>query len=61
MNKKIFIACDTNKISTVKKIIDSTRTNKAKYWLQIWLRILELKKWQIFYIQNLIIKLFLQT
>ena len=26
--KKIFIACDTNKISTVKKIITQTRTSK---------------------------------
>jgi len=40
MNKKIFIACDTNKISTVKKIINSTRTNKInigyKFGLEFW-------------------------
>ena len=40
MNKKIFIACDTNKISTVKKIIDSTRTKKLnigyKFGLEFW-------------------------
>ncbi len=28
MKKSIFIACDTNKISSVKKIIASTQTNK---------------------------------
>ena len=28
MKKKIFIACDTNKISEVKKIITQTKTNK---------------------------------
>ena len=40
MNKKIFIACDTNKISTAKKIINSTRTNKVnigyKFGLEFW-------------------------
>ncbi len=40
MNKKIFIACDTNKISTAKKIINSTRTNKInigyKFGLEFW-------------------------
>ena len=40
MNKRIFIACDTNKISTVKKIINSTRTNKInigyKFGLEFW-------------------------
>ena len=30
MNKKIFIACDTNKISVAKKIIKNTNTNKLK-------------------------------
>ena len=30
MNKKIFIACDTNKIKTVKKIIKETQTNRIK-------------------------------
>ena len=28
--KKIFIACDTNSISKVKKIIKDTQTNKLK-------------------------------
>ena len=40
MNKRIFIACDTNKISTAKKIINSTRTNKVnigyKFGLEFW-------------------------
>ena len=40
MNKIIFIACDTNKISTAKKIINSTRTNKInigyKFGLEFW-------------------------
>ena len=40
MNKRIFIACDTNKISTAKKIINSTRTNKInigyKFGLGFW-------------------------
>ena len=40
MNKKIFIACDTNKISTAKKIINSTKTNKInigyKFGLEFW-------------------------
>ena len=30
MNKKIFIACDTKKISVVKKIIQNTNTNKLR-------------------------------
>ena len=30
MSKKIFIACDTNKIKTVKKIIKETQTNRIK-------------------------------
>ena len=40
MNKRIFIACDTNKISTAKKIINSTRTKKVnigyKFGLEFW-------------------------
>ena len=40
MNKKIFIACDTNKISTAKKSINSRRTNKInigyKFGLEFW-------------------------
>ena len=39
-NKKIFIACDTNKISKVKKIIKNTKTNKLKiaykFGLEFW-------------------------
>ena len=30
MNKKIFIACDTNKNSITRKIIKNTQTNKLK-------------------------------
>ena len=33
MNKKIFIAVDTNKISKAAKIIKETQTNKIKNWL----------------------------
>ncbi len=40
MNKRIFIACDTIKISTANKIINSTRTNKInigyKFGLEFW-------------------------
>ena len=30
MSKNIFIACDTNKIKTAKKIIKETQTNRIK-------------------------------
>ena len=40
IEKKIFIACDTNKISKVKKIIKNTKTNKLKiaykFGLEFW-------------------------
>lgn len=40
IKKKIFIACDTNKISKVKKIIKNTKTNKLKiaykFGLEFW-------------------------
>ncbi len=40
IKKKIFIACDTNKISKVKKIIKNTKTNKIKiaykFGLEFW-------------------------
>ena len=30
MKNKIFVACDTNKVKTVKKIINLTKTRKIK-------------------------------
>ncbi len=40
IKKKIFIACDTNKISKIKKIINDTKTNKLKisykFGLEFW-------------------------
>ena len=29
-NKSVFVACDTSKISKIKKIINNTKTNKLK-------------------------------
>ena len=37
--KKLFIACDTSKISKVKKILKYTKKKQIKNWLQIWFRI----------------------
>jgi len=40
INKKIFIACDSNKISKINKIISQTKTNKLKifykFGLEFW-------------------------
>ena len=60
MNKRIFIACDTNKISTAKKIINSTRTNKINIGYKFGLEFWNSKMADLLY-QNLKIKLFLQT
>ena len=40
---KIFIACDTNKISKVKKIISETRTNKLDIGYKFGLEFLNSK------------------
>ena len=37
MKKNIFISCDTNKISEVKKIINQSRTNKLNIGYKFWL------------------------
>ena len=41
---KIFIACDTNKISKVKKIIALTKTNKIKVGYKFGLEFMNSKK-----------------
>jgi len=43
MNKKIFIACDTNNISKVKKIIKLTQTKKLKIGYKFGLEFLNTK------------------
>ena len=43
MNKKIFIACDTNKKSIAEKIIRNTRTNKLKIGYKFGLEFLNSK------------------
>ena len=43
MNKKIFIACDTNKNSIAKKIIKNTQTNKLKIGYKFGLEFLNSK------------------
>ena len=47
MNKKIFIACDTNNISKVRKIIQHTKTKKLKIGYKFGLEFSKFKKWQI--------------
>ena len=43
MNKKIFIACDTNKNSIAQKIIKNTQTNKLKIGYKFGLEFLNSK------------------
>ena len=43
MNKKIFIACDTNNISKVKKIIKLTQTKKLKIGYKFGLEFINTK------------------
>ena len=43
MNKKIFIACDTNNISKVRKIIQHTKTKKLKIGYKFGLEFLYTK------------------
>ena len=48
MNKKIFIACDTNKNSIARKIIKSTQTNKLKIGYKFGLEFLNSKNGRSF-------------
>jgi orotidine-5'-phosphate decarboxylase len=48
MNNKIFIACDTNNISKVKKIIKNTKTNKLKIGYKFGLEFLNSKNGRLF-------------
>jgi len=48
MNRKIFIACDTNKISKVKKIIKNTKTNKLKIGYKFGLEFINSKNGRSF-------------
>ena len=48
MNKKIFIACDTNNISKVRKIIQSTKTKKLKIGYKFGLEFLNSKNGRSF-------------
>ena len=48
MNKKIFIACDTNNISKVKKIIKLTQTKKLKIGYKFGLEFLNSKNGRLF-------------
>ena len=45
---KIFIACDSNKISRIKKIINGTKTNKLKIGYKFGLEFLNSKNGRIF-------------
>ncbi len=48
MNKKIFIACDTNKISVAKKIIRDTETKKVKIAYKFGLEFMNSKNGRFF-------------
>jgi len=48
MNKKIFIACDTNNISKIKKIIKFTQTKKLKIGYKFGLEFLNTKNGRYF-------------
>ena len=48
MNKKIFIACDTNKISIAQKIIKHSNTKKLKVGYKFGLEIINSKNGRIF-------------
>ena len=47
-NNKIFIACDSNKISRIKKIINDTKTNKLKIGYKFGLEFLNSKSGRTF-------------
>ena len=48
MNKKIFIACDTNKISVAQKIIEHSNTKKLKIGYKFGLEFINSKNGRIF-------------
>ena len=48
MNKKIFIACDTNKVSIAQKIIKHSNTNKLKIGYKFGLEFINSKNGRIF-------------
>ena len=48
MNKKIFIACDTNKISIAQKIIKHSNTKKLKIGYKFGLEFINSKNGRIF-------------
>ena len=48
MNKKIFIACDTNNLSKVKKIINETKTKKLVIGYKFGLEFFYSKKGRFF-------------
>ena len=48
MNKKIFIACDTNKVSKIKKIIKNTKSNQLNIGYKFGLEFINSKKGRLF-------------
>ena len=48
MNKQIFIACDTNNLNQVRKIIKETKTNKIKIGYKFGLEFFYSKKGRSF-------------
>ena len=48
MNNKIFIACDTNNLNQVRKIIKETKTNKIKIGYKFGLEFFYSKKGRSF-------------
>jgi len=48
IKKKIFIACDTNNIDRVKKIIKETQTKKLKIGYKFGLEFINSKKGRVF-------------
>ena len=47
--KKLFIACDTSKISKVKKILKYTKNKQIKIGFKFGLEFLNSNKWKKFY------------
>ena len=48
MNKVIFIACDTNNLNQVKKIINETKTKKLQIGYKFGLEFLNSKNGRLF-------------
>ena len=59
INKKIFIACDTNSISKVRNIINLTNTKKLKIGYKFGLEFLNSKDGRLF-VSKIKKKLYLQ-